>query len=647
MDYDSLGLKVGLEIHQQLDTHKLFCNCESELSDSESKEFVRLLRPTQSEMGEVDGAALSEAKKKLKFRYQAPPSVCLVEADEEPPHDANSEALDSALEFAIMVGAQIVDEVQFMRKIVIDGSNTAGFQRTALIATGGTMTMGDHSTQGLEKINILSICLEEDAARKVEKRGSEVIYRLDRLGIPLIEIATEPEIRTPEQARAVAERIGSLLRATGSVKRGIGTIREDLNISISEGARVELKGVQELKMISSYVEEEVFRQRWLLAAKKELAKRGITKTVDFESKDLTHLFQNTGSKIIRSMLEKGGLVHAIKLTGYAQLLGAQLIDEVEKDVPQKQYLEERRILGPELASYIKPLGINGLFHSDELPGYGISEEEVQNVRKELSMVDNDAFVLIAEKEAKAHEAGKVVIARALAALVGVPEETRDPMSDGTSRYSRPLPGKARMYPETDVPPVRITKERLENIRANLPEMPEEKMKRFEKEYKLHPEQVKQLLSIGYDELFESLLLKHQSKGMQGILVRVLLSSIPELGSKGIDVTKVNQEMLDSVLGAVEAGEFAKEGIFSVIEYMITNDAQIENAVAYLGLSGVGQDELNKVIDEIIKDKMDFIKEKGEDAVGPLMGVVMKELRGKVDGKKVNEALRKKIKELGN
>src|SRR5216117_3909500 len=254
MDYRALGLKVGLEIHQQLATRKLFCECESVLVEEPGGiRFRRRLRPTQSEMGEIDAAALEEAKRRLTFVYEATPNSCLVEADEEPPHPANPEALDIALEIALLLEAKCASEVDFMRKIAIDGSNTSGFQRSALVALDG------HFATGGKRIGVPTILLEEDAARKLGEAEGEVVYRLDRLGIPLVEIATIPDIETPEEAREVALAFGSLLRATRKVLRGIGTIREDLNVSIEGGARIEIKGVQELHLIATFVEKEVER----------------------------------------------------------------------------------------------------------------------------------------------------------------------------------------------------------------------------------------------------------------------------------------------------------------------------------------------------------------------------------------------------
>jgi len=229
-------LICGIEIHQQLETKKLFCSCATDLVDDAGKDVHRRLRPTQSELGEVDRAALAQAERKMRFRYLAPSKVsCLVEVDEEPPHDADTEAIEITLTFAALLEAKVVDEVHFMRKIVIDGSNTTGFQRTALVAMDGVLSL-----EG-KRISIQSICLEEDAARKMESKGQEITYKLDRLGIPLIEVATGPDMHSPEEVKEVAARLGSLLRSTKKVKRGLGTIREDLNISIPGGARVEIK----------------------------------------------------------------------------------------------------------------------------------------------------------------------------------------------------------------------------------------------------------------------------------------------------------------------------------------------------------------------------------------------------------------------
>jgi glutamyl-tRNA(Gln) amidotransferase subunit E len=538
-----------------------------------------------------------------------------------------------------------VDEIQFMRKTVIDGSNTAGFQRTGLIALGGVIGMSTAEKSDLGSIGITTICLEEDAARRVEKRGDEVTYRLDRLGIPLIEVATEPEIRTPSQAEDVALRIGSLLRATKKVKRGIGTIREDLNISITDGARVEIKGVQEPKMISKYIEEEVARQTRLIEAKNELMRRDVSKDDTGETKDLSMVFKGTDSKIIKSMIKKGGVVLGIRLNGFAGLLGSQLTGKNEKKGGGEKGKEPKRILGPELAAYVNDIGVKGIFHSDELPAYGITEEEVENVCEALEIGEMDAFVLVAEEKEKAKKAAEITINRAMQSLEGVPEETRDPLPDGTSKYSRPLPGKARMYPETDIKPIRVTEDLWKRIKGSLPEIPEQIQGRFVVDYELSEEQAKQLINAGYDELFEVLIAKHPSKKMRKIMAKTLLNTIPELESKGIPISKINENILDAIFVALEGEKYAKEGISEVLGYVVEKGVSVEQSLSELGLWEMSMNEMEEAIDAVVRERIDFVKEKGMDSVGPLMGEIMKELRGKVDGKMINIALQKKIKEI--
>ncbi|MCD6464847.1 Glu-tRNA(Gln) amidotransferase subunit GatE, partial [Candidatus Bathyarchaeota archaeon] len=251
INYSEIGLKVGLEIHQQLATKaKLFCDCKPQLFKGEPQiVFLRRLRPTQSELGQIDPAALFEFQKGVKILYEADTETsCLVEMDEEPPHELNPEALEIALIIALMMNAKPIDEVHVMRKIVIDGSNTTGFQRTCVVAVNGSIEVDG------KKVPIQHICLEEDAARKMGEEDLLIRYRIDRLGIPLVEVTTGPVINTPEEARKVALAIGKILRATRRVKRGIGTIRQDLNISIKDGALIEIKGVQELELISKVVE---------------------------------------------------------------------------------------------------------------------------------------------------------------------------------------------------------------------------------------------------------------------------------------------------------------------------------------------------------------------------------------------------------
>jgi len=619
--YQSIGLMVGIEIHQQLSTGKLFCSCPCILSETVARRFDRLLRPSLSEMGEVDRAALEEAQKKLRFTYESTDSDCLVEADEEPPHSASDKAIRTTLLFSRMVGATPVDEVEFMRKIVIDGSNTSGFQRTALVSMKGKLDMRGKG------IGIDTICLEEDAARRIAEEGQTVVFRIDRLGIPLIEIATAPDMRTPEEAREVAERLGTLLRATRMVRRGIGSIREDLNISITGGARVEIKGAQELGLIPQYVENEVKRQLALIAARDALKKRGIAEIPGIKV-DITGRISKTGSKVMQKAISNGGVVLAVRLPGFSGLMRAD-----ENGVKR---------LGREMALHAKVAGVGGIFHSDELPDYGITDEEVEIIRGAVGAGENDGFAIVADSKFKANAAIDRVVLRARQALAGVPEETRDPMPDGTSSYSRPLPGRARMYPETDVPPITVTAELLAEIEELIPELPEEIVKRLQEKHSLSREQAEALVKSGFDSLFDELLVTGISSKLAA---RTLINTLPELEGEGLDVGVLTKEVLAGVLERVERGAFSKEGVPQLLKRMIEHGEAAAEAADALRLCGASGSQIEGVIDRIVSEKRDFILDRRERAVAPLMGLVMKELRGKADGKLLSDLLERKVNEI--
>ncbi|MFP3871605.1 MAG: Glu-tRNA(Gln) amidotransferase subunit GatE [Candidatus Natronoplasma sp.] len=615
-DYDELGLKVGLEIHQQLDTEKLFCRCPSEMVEEKDTTVLRNLRPTESELGEVDKAALMEAQKGLKFRYQAPAeSSCLVELDEEPPRGPDDEALEIALTMALFMDANVMDEIHFMRKIVIDGSNTTGFQRTALIAMNGDLEVN------CKEIGVPTICLEEDAARSIDEKEGEKVFRLDRLGIPLVEIATDPDITSPEEAKEVAQTIGGLFRSTKKVKRGIGSIREDLNVSIDEGARVEMKGVQELDMLPEYVDKEVERQIELLKIKETLEERN-AEVVD-EIYDVTEEFEECESGIIQGSLDQGNGVYAVKLKGFdGQLRG----DEGEA------------LLGPELADYAKKTGVAGIFHSDELPKFGITEKEIKGVKNKLDIGEKDAFALVTESEENSREALEKVIERAKMALKGVPEETRQAKPDGTTTFLRPLSGEARMYPETDIPPQPVEKERLKELENDLPERPDEKIERFQEEYDLNEQQSEQLFRKGYDILFEELV---DRCGSPSVVANTFLHTYPDLMKDGHQVENIRKDRLLEIFERFEDGEFAKEGIPDLLKE-VSKGKSVDEALDAAGLEVVGEEEIREKIIEVVEDRIDFVEEREMGAVGPLMGVLMKELKGKADGERISQILREEI-----
>jgi glutamyl-tRNA(Gln) amidotransferase subunit E len=614
-------VKAGLEVHQQLATGKLFCACPAELTETVDGAFSRRLRASTGEGGSVDPAATFQASRELLYRYETGPSNCLVEMDEEPPRPIEPAALDTALTLALMLGAQPVSELEVMRKIVVDGSNTSGFQRTALVATGGHLEVGGRTYR------IDTICLEEDAARKVGDGKGEVTYRLDRLGIPLIEVATGPEITSGPEARAVAEEIGALLRATQRVRRGIGTIREDLNVSVEGGRRVEIKGVQELKKIHEYMDREAARQGLLLRVRDELRLRHAP-PVRAEVEDITAELADIESGPAGGVGQSGRVAMALGLRGFDGLL---------RSPPGE---EER--LGRELADYARAAGERGLLHSDELPGHGIDANRVARIRERLGLGSPDAFVIVIDTARDRAVAALAAVARrADAAREGIPGETRDPLPDGRSRYSRPLPGRDRMYPETDVPPVTISEDRIRRLREQLPERPSELRERLGREHSIPAEIARQLVAAGDASLFETLV--HRSHP-PALAARLLTQDIPGLAAvPGRDETPVfSLDTLDALLTGVETGRFAKEGFPALLSALAAGAPDVGAAVERAGLAGPAGEELDTVVARVVDANQALVREKGDGAFSALMGDVMREVRGRRDGREVAEALHRAI-----
>jgi glutamyl-tRNA(Gln) amidotransferase subunit E len=629
--YQEIGLMVGLELHQQLDTsRKLYCHCRPEIRETDPDGgFLRRLRPTQSELGEIDPAALFEFKKNRQFYYEYyNDTTCLVEADEEPPHDLCEESIDICLTMAKFLDSGTIDEIHSMRKIVIDGSNTTGFQRTAIIARGGSLPFGE------KEIGIQTICLEEDAARKIDEDTKKNIltYRLDRLGIPLIEIATAPDISTPEEAQDVALSLGRLLRSTGKVKRGLGTIRQDVNVSIQGGAITEIKGLQQLDMLATVVELEAQRQVRLLEIRDELAKRGISPDTKFSSPvDVSSVFTGTKAKIIKRALKKGESVYALRLPGFAGLVGLELQPE--------------RRLGSEMADYARFWsGIGGIFHTDELPAYGITEADISEVRKSVKAKENDAVILVAASSESCKMALDAVMDRARAAVEGVPVETRVPLPSGASKYARPRPGAQRMYPETDVRPVKITQKRLRRIAKNMPETLDAKKNRFMKDYGLSEELASQIVNSLELDTFEHLI---TNIDIPPTLVAVTLgNTLVSLHRDGVPTANLGDDHFHQVFNAVALKRVSSEAIPTLLSHLANNPhVRLEDAISATGLGVIDEEEIEKILHNIVETKTDYILEQGDRAIGGLMGIAMKQLRGKVDGKTVKAILTKEVKRV--
>ena len=629
IDYSKVGLKVGLEIHQQLNVNsKLFCSCSPELFKEEPEiTFLRRLRPTQSELGQIDPAAFFEFQKGVKILYEANrKSSCLVEMDEEPPHPINLDAVEVVLTASLMMNMQPVDEVHVMRKTVIDGSNTTGFQRTCIIALDGWIKVNE------KIIPIQAASLEEDAARKTgtQNEGKTIRYRIDRLGIPLIEVATAPVIYSPVEAQEVAFAIGRILRDTGKVMRGLGTIRQDLNVSLPNGALIEIKGVQELELISTVVEYEVQRQLGLIGIKEDLAKKGV-KVEDLKEDfvNVANVFKDTRCKVIRKAIDKNQKVMAVKLPGFAGLLGRELMPNFR--------------LGTELSDRAKFWGrVGGIFHTDEMPNYGISVEEVEALRKMVNAVEDDAVVFVADTEENVLDALKAVVERAQEAIACVPAETRTAKDDGTTRYMRPRPGAARMYPETDIPAQPITDQLVDKVRSYLPEPADKKFARLIKQYGLNEKLAKQLIDSEYLLIFED---TAKNSGVAGSTIAAFLTeTVKALKRENIQTENITDDQINAIFKAIGLGELAKEALPDVFSWFSKNENKtVQDAVAALGLKMFTEADLAPIIDRIIASNKQQIKKLGKNAQGMLMGVTMKEVRGKANPELVARLLRERLK----
>ena len=602
MDYKELGLKCGLEIHQQLEGKKLFCQCPTIIRDDEP-DFViqRKLRASAGEAGTIDIAAQQEQLKGKNFVYQGyRDTTCLVEADCEPPHEINQDALYTARQLCKLVEAEVFPIVQVMRKTIVDGSNTSGFQRTALIAKDGTI----QTSTG--KVRITNVSVEEDSCKIVSENADEKVYSLDRLGIPLIEIGTAPDITSPEQCQETAKKIGMLLRSLPGVKRGLGTIRQDVNVSIKGGARIEIKGAQDLRQLPLLVELEVKRQKELLKIKEELKK---VKLPSLNIVDVTPLFTISGANLIKNTLAKKGKVLAVKLPGFAGFIGREVQPE--------------RRLGTEFSYWAKVrAGVGGIFHSDELPRYGISEREVLEVKAKLGCEQKDAFILVADGEIKARKALEAVYDRALETLKSIPAEVRKANADGTTSYLRPIPGAARMYPETDVP---LIKPNLSNI--ELPETLEEKMVRFQKDFGLSKDLAEFAAKSDKLVLFEELVEKYPSVKPAFIAETLISTPLDIKRQFHHDPDKLTEDNFRDVFRYLKEGKIHKDIVLDVLIDMITDKFDIKR-YATLGT------------EEIHKELLKIVAENKGAPLSALMGQAMKRLAGKASGQFISEQLRK-------
>jgi glutamyl-tRNA(Gln) amidotransferase subunit E len=408
------------------------------------------------------------------------------------------------------------------------------------------------------------------------------------------------------------------------VRRGLGTIRQDVNVSISGGAIIEIKGVQDLNLMPTIVEYEARRQATLIEIAEELKRRGVTpESLRQEAVDLSEAFRETGSRILGSALKRGGKVMAVKLTGFSGLTGREICPE--------------RRLGTELSDHAKfGGGVKGIFHTDELPGYSITAEEVQTLREKMGAGEADAVVIVADEESKCVAALGAVVDRAEQALHGVPEETRSANPDGTTRYTRPRPGAARMYPETDVKPVKVTPGKLEELKATLPEMPEARLGRFMKDYSLNEKLATQVVDSDYTGLFEELARDGHSTTLLAV---TLTEDLTKLRRDGVPVEGLTDGALRDAFTLVQRGDATKESLPEVLTWLAENRGKkATEAVSALGLGMMTAEELAELVNRVVEEKADLVAERGMRAMGPLMAVVMGQVRGRAKPQEVQRLL---------
>lgn len=607
-NYKKLGFKAGIEIHQELNTNKLFCNCSSKLFEEKLISIIsRKLRAVAGETGDIDLASMYEQFRNRNFNYHSfSNESCLVELDEEPPHSVNKNAFDIAIGVAKLFKLNIADTICVMRKTVTDGSAVSGFQRTMLIATQGADSF-IKTSKGLVKIEQLN--LEEDASKIISKEGSTTNYSLSRLGIPLLEINTDPSLIDPQHVKETALLIGTYLRSF-NVKRGIGTIRQDVNISIKGGARIEVKGWQDLKKIEELVKNEVSRQYNLLAIKKELKNRGLSK-FDKNSKEVTQIFKKTNSKIILNSIKNNNKVYALVLPKFSGLLKKELC-------PNKTF-------GKELSEYAKAYGPKGMIHTDEdLSKYQLTNE-FNILKKELKTKNEDLILIITEKEEVSKKAIESVYQRALYSLIGVPKETRIPNHiTATSSYARPLPGAHRLYPETDIANIKVTSKLLNSI--ILPELLPQKIKRYSKEYNIRSDLAKELINLNLN-LKEYLKYENIEPNF---IIRTLIESPKEIKKrydKNINILEISHE----IFMKLDQDEINRDAIFEILVEFAHN-----RKIDYSKYKLLDEKELEQKIKEIIS------KNKGLP-FNALIGKVMAQLRGKAPGKYIADTINKLMK----
>jgi glutamyl-tRNA(Gln) amidotransferase subunit E len=626
LDYEKLGLMCGLELHQQLNTNKLFCNCPSKLINDDlkpDKVIYRQLRAVSSETGDLDITAKEEQDKNKIFKYLFYNSCnCLVETDSQPPLNINKDALNIALVISFLTNSVVVNTSHVMRKQVINGSNVSGFQRTTMISTDGYLDFS------FGRVRIDKILLEEDAARTIEKTDSVVTYSLDRLGIPLIELVAWHDMHTPEQVKEVALYLGQLFRSTGKTKRGLGSIRQDINISIKDGSRVEIKGCQDLDLIPEIINREIVRQLNLIDIKKEVIEKNLT-SFSLEPIIINDYFKNTSSKVVLKSFSENKNAYLFLLPGFKGFLGREI--------------QPNRRLGTEIASVLKMrTTLKGLFHLDELPNYGITEKDVEVIKKDFSVKENDSFIIIFSSDNEISSVKNVIEDRLNKLKEGVLKETRASTVEGNTEYQRPLSTSSRMYPETDLSPIVFNDELLALAKKEIPLSLEDRKKLYVDTFNLSSQLADKMKLNNFAPIFEKIVSEYKINPTT--LSVFLLEDLIKASREGVlDLDDINDSLLISFFKTKDLfNRINKNKLLDVFIEYLKNPLDLERIIQENKKEDLSKDVLNNIIDQVIEDNKDFILKQKERSLGLLMGRVMSKTENKYDGKIISQTIKERL-----
>jgi glutamyl-tRNA(Gln) amidotransferase subunit E len=642
VDYNEVGLLVGLEVHQQLLTErKMFCHCPAgQYTKTHDGVLLRHMRPTLSELGEYDGTALMEFKTKKNIIYLLHKSnVCTYEMDDTPPFLVNQQALDVAIEQCLMLGCDIVDEVHIARKQYLDGSIPTGFQRTAIVGVNGKLPFRGRD------LTITQVSVEEDSCREVSDRGHLIVWRTDRLGMPLIETVTGPDLRAPDEVEEAILLIGRVCRSTGHVRVGMGASRQDVNVSVRGGRRVEIKGVPQAAWAPRLVQGEAIRQINLLGLREDLRGRGFKRPDDLivEQADVTALFEASPLSFLqregwaRFVKEDGRrpgfelgegpfCVRAVKLPGLAGTLSWPTQPE--------------HIFAHELAGRVRVVaGLDQqpiLLHSEKWPDYDDSQRELRRIKKRMRCGAKDSVVVIWGALVDTLTAADEIRLRYVDALDGVPHETRQPFPDGSTDFERILPGPDRMYPDTDSPPTRMTRERVERLRSTLPPPPWVREERYSA-VGVPKNTVHYLIRRGGAALVDRVVARDGADLRKACFL--FGERLKGLQRSGVQVSTITAERWSSFFGLLAEREVLWEAWQRLVTLMAAApEKDLEQIVEEEGL-GKEPTDWSKLVVETVRTTHPDHAVLQEERFRFYMGRVMPHLRGRVPAREVGKNVR--------